>query len=342
MFFLVSILSEQPVQNLLIIKQFSRLGIKHILLTTTRIEAFGISKNLIFASGISNNDFNICVIDPADPSLIKIQLDSFRFDRNAKYLVNVTGGTKMMSQSVSAHFMHGFPKSRIVYLDINTGHLSELHPNPGLTSLPGRDTLSLGDFFSVHGYTRTHQQHRHKSPVQTRQLMADVIRRGGIGAMYKLKPPYEKHADLNDRTYYSGGWFEEWLWYAIKAALNLKDSEIMHGVKLYNHLSRKSDSDHELDVAFVYNGRLYIAECKAFMKYEGEKFNKTAFKLAGISRNLGYACKSIICISVQIPDTAMPHVEDLTKAIGVNGVISWNELSSDRSFTQALHKIVKH
>jgi hypothetical protein len=228
-----------------------------------------------------------------------------------------------------------------MYLDINSGNLSEIHPRPGISKLNVHKPLTLGDYFAVHGFKWTHQQHRHKSPNQTIELMKEVIRKGGLPGMKKLQPPYDQHEDLNTRAYFAGGWFEEWSWHMIKTTLKLPDKDIMHGVKLYKYGSRKTDSDHELDVAFVYQGRLYVAECKAFSKYEGEKFNKTAFKLAGISRNLGYACKSMICLCVKIPENAFPHIEDLTRAIRVNGVMSLKEMSSVESFREALDEILK-
>ena len=304
------------------------------------MEKAGIDENLRLAARIDEGCLTKRVIDPADPALIAAQLTSFQFDRSATYLVNVTGGTKMMSQSVITHFMEGYPDCRIVYLDINTGQLAEIYPHPGLSLLPEKGSLDLVDFFTVHGFAWTNETHLHKTPVQTRQLMSNVISKGGLSGMPKLRPPYERHQDLMDRKYYSGGWFEEWSWYAMKDALKLSDKDIMHGIKLYARNSRKIDADHELDVAFVYRGKLHVAECKAFTKYEGEKFNKTAFKLPGITRNLGQACVSIICLCVEIPGGAMPHIEDLSNAVRVRGVLSWPEIKSQDIFSEKLNLLI--
>ena len=340
MLHIVSILSDQPVPNLRLIKHFGGEGVRHIFLSTTKIEEAGIDENLRLAARIEQGSLTKRVIDPANPALIAAQLASFQFDRKATYLVNVTGGTKMMSQSVTVHFMNGYPDCRIVYLDINTGQLAEIYPDPGLSMLSGKGSLDLAAYFTVHGFTWTREEYLYKSPIQTRQLMSKVISKGGLSGMPKLRPPYERHPDLMDRKYYSGGWFEEWSWYAIKEALRLGDKDIMHSIKLYARNSRKLDADHELDVAFVYRGKLHVAECKAFTKYEGEKFNKTAFKLPGITRNLGQACVSLICLCVEIPENAIPHIEDLSKAVRVRGVLSWPEISCQNTFSDKLNQFV--
>ncbi len=113
------------------------------------MEKAGIDENLCLAAGINQVDLTKRVIDPANPALISDQLISFQFDRTATYLVNVTGGTKMMSQSVTAHFMNGYPYCRIVYLDINTGQLAEIHPKPNLSLLPDRGCFDLIDLLNV-------------------------------------------------------------------------------------------------------------------------------------------------------------------------------------------------
>jgi hypothetical protein len=47
------------------------------------------------AAGIEEDNVKIRLIDPADPAKISEQLESFGFDKQLNYIVNVTGGTKI-------------------------------------------------------------------------------------------------------------------------------------------------------------------------------------------------------------------------------------------------------
>ncbi len=63
--------------------------------------------------------------------------------------------------------------------------------------------------------------------------------------------------DKKETKYLSGDWFEEYVYFKIKAELNLNDDEIGTGYNLV-----KQNIPNEIDVIFVYQHRLYIIECK--------------------------------------------------------------------------------
>jgi hypothetical protein len=338
---IVSILSDQPVPNLRLIKHFGGAGVRHIFLTTTKVEKAGIDENLRLAAGIDKSSLMKRVIDPADPALIAAQLASFQFDRSATYLVNVTGGTKMMSQSVTAHFMEGYPDCRIVYLDINTGQLAEIYPHPGLSKLDNRSALQLADYFIVHGYEYKFNNQPIKSIDHTCGLMQEIILNGGPRHTILLQDTHKQYTNQLERTYYSGVWFEEWVCWQIRRSFQLNHDQILSGIKLYSRSSFKTASDHEIDIAFVKNDKLYVIECKVFMKYDSGKFNDAAFKLASISRNLGNACNPILVICVDIPGISFNHVSILKKLSRISGIISWKEIKSGQ-FIPSLNKILNY
>jgi hypothetical protein len=338
---ILSILSDQPVPNLRLIKHFGGEGVRHIFLSTTKIEEAGIDENLRLAARIEQGSLTKRIIDPANPALIAAQLDSFQFDRKATYLVNVTGGTKMMSQSVTAHFLSGYPDCRIVYLDINTGQLAEIYPQPGLSNLHNRSALNLAEYFIVQGYDYKFNSKPIKSFDHTCGLMQEIISNGGPRHTILLHDTHKQHTYHLERIYYSGIWFEEWVWWQIRKSFQLNQDEISSGIKLYSRSSFKTSSDHEIDIAFVNNDKLYVIECKVFMKYHSGKFNDAAFKLASISRNLGNACNPILTICVDIPGISIDHVSMLTKLSRISGIISWKEIKSGQ-FIQSLNKILNH
>lgn len=338
---IVSILSDQPVPNLRLIKHFGGNGVTHIFLSTTKVEEAGISENLRLAANIDPDQLTKRVIDPANPALISEQLASFQFDRTQTYLVNVTGGTKMMSQLVTNYFTKGFVSVRIVYLDINSGQLSEIYPEPGVSDLGIHSELTLVDYFTVHGYNYKFPEGLQKRIDFTADLMKSVISNGGPKNTPVLHETHTQYDDLSERNYFSGIWFEEWVWSQVRLILDLDEKNLQHGVKLYSRRSNKIGSDHEIDVAFIYRSKMYLLECKVFMKYDGKKLNEALFKIASISRNLGSACVPVLALCVEIPATARRHVDIISKLTRISGIISWKQISVD-NFSKSLKKIIDH
>lgn len=83
----------------------------------------------------------------------------------------------------------------------------------------------------------------------------------------------------NEVKFLTGEWFEQYVYYGVKSSFELDDDKIMTGVTLNKEVLDRGKKivedlltvddvqpispNNELDVIFMYNGRIYIIECKS-------------------------------------------------------------------------------
>lgn len=101
---------------------------KHVFITTAEMEGKHKSQTLMKTLGLNNDKVRSVIIDQNSPALILKQLMNQAFDKSAKYLVNITGGTKMMSQMTWLHFSK-YLDCQIYYWPVGEDYLEQLHPN---------------------------------------------------------------------------------------------------------------------------------------------------------------------------------------------------------------------
>jgi hypothetical protein len=106
----------------------------------------------------------------------------------------------------------------------------------------------------------------------------------------------QKADSVTDKQYYSGRWFEEFVYIFLKRELGLNKEQIALNMKL----SRKDDHkqhDNEYDVVFTMNNALYVIECKASLGSEKTlkaKIEKSLYKLGAVTRDFGLRVNSYI------------------------------------------------
>lgn len=96
-----------------------------------------------------------------------------------------------------------------------------------------------------------------------------------------------QHSELD---YLTGGWFEEYVYYLIKACVNPDD--IAFGVHIDG--CKEIRHNNELDVCFMKNNQLYVIECKSGIRSES-MFNEIVYKVSSLEEVLlGVSCTSFI------------------------------------------------
>lgn len=102
---IVSILSNHSVPNFLFIKEMEGQYDRHLFVTSPEIGLLGRKGQLIKALGITQQDVTIISVDGNDYlSAIATLTDKWQEDEDNNYIVNLTGGTKMMSLAVHDFF----------------------------------------------------------------------------------------------------------------------------------------------------------------------------------------------------------------------------------------------
>ena len=93
-------------------------------------------------------------------------------------------------------------------------------------------------------------------------------------------PEKEGYLQKGELEYLTGGWFEEYVYYFIKATLNPQD--IAMGVHISNNGLKH---DNELDVCFMKANKLYVIECKTGV-YSESLFNDIVYKVCALKEVL--------------------------------------------------------
>jgi len=129
----------------------------------------------------------------------------------------------------------------------------------------------------------------------------------------------EKGMNISKKTnYFSGVWFEEYIYNRIQRILDIEDPLININVKL-----RKNNelSENEYDVLFVYKNTLYVVECKSGSLHgfnNGKNsFQNIVYKITALKENFGLVPKMFLVMNADL--SAKIH-EDKRKRARTHGI----------------------
>lgn len=341
----ISILSDQLIPNVLFIKQMTHAGDNHIFLTTKKMEGDKKSEILAQTLQLPAINYKVIEIDANSPTLILNVLDSYEWPEGV-CIVNITGGTKMMSQMVYLHFSEK-EKTKIFYWPIGGKAIESLHPTIEAYPILHPVFLDLATYFKAHGYTYTSQTQLTKPFNMAQSLFTETVVGGSAGMVPSIMQAKEVFSDTDERVYYSGSWFEEWLFTFLKKELNLNEYAIGLNLKLKNiHSIRNTESDNEIDVAFVYKNRLYIWECKVYNQI-GDRSKKIAdpvYKISSISQSLGLQATSFVAILAAFGESQArkDFLKDITRVTRITKVFSMEDMADTNLFIIQVKKMIDY
>ncbi|HLS70189.1 MAG TPA: DUF1887 family CARF protein [Chitinophagaceae bacterium] len=339
---IVSVLSDQLVPNILFVRQLEESYDKHIFISTSQME--NKNKSSIFAGALKliKDDYKTLIVDPDDPLKIYQTLEKEKWDETAKYLVNITGGTKIMSQIVFSYFQK-FNATEIFYKPLNAKTLIQLYPNLKTLTIDKVYELSLEEYLFAHGYTFTASRELTQSITNAEYLYEQICFYGDASKVALIANAQDANYNKKDKPYLTGAWFEEWVYYTIKEALQLSNNQIAYNLKLKSRFSnRNTDSDNEIDVAFIYENNLYLIECKVYNKRQVDfsKISTAIYKISSIGQSMGLKATAwvAICASLGNSKQRMQAINYLCRMTRVNQVFSLKELRNKEEFITTLKK----
>ena len=93
--------------------------------------------------------------------------------------------------------------------------------------------------------------------------------------------------DRDKRAYYSGVWFEEYVYHTLKEILKLPATSMAMGVKLFRN-PYEPENDNEYDVMYIRSNTLHVIECKASAgRSKKANLDKYLYKLGAITKDFG-------------------------------------------------------
>lgn len=321
---LVSLVSEQTFINIIFIKEMLQAD-RYLFITTDAMERKGMTDSIIRVCQLNFEQTDRKTVK--SDSLVHIEerlneLNLAKLDQH--YIVNLTGGNKLMSIAVYEHFRN--LRADMYYKPIEHNGYLQCFPHGIGAIVPFRTCLTLTEFLNGYGINIKNPMHIHAPllPVEFTRSVFDnqLLEIEEIRCLIKYKQNYERDQNrnltsldlnnppldvpgiagflkttlhfpladpnrLNEREifYLVGGWFEEYIYQIVKEKYGLTDDYI--GLNVF---VEKNGVTNELDIVFVKDNDLHIIECK--LSLNKKIFEDALYKLVTVQRGTAYSLTS--------------------------------------------------
>jgi hypothetical protein len=339
---LVSLVSDQTIPNLELIKEFKAEVDKYLFFHSERT-----SRQADWLIEAASLDETIChkkEIDPFDVNAIQNTLQSYPFG-DEDYILNITGGTKPWI----IVFLEKFKDlgAEIYYLTGKPREYMKVFPRKGQSNLRLNGNITLSEYLIANGFSvKPGMLHKDQEqadrffwkftsePVENFIWFIEYFRplrnSKKIIEFNNLDLPFQQLLNeldykveddkLNkyDFKYLSGDWLEEWTYYKVKEEFGLNEDEISTGSYI-----TKEQTPNEMDVMFLLNHQLYIIECKTAVKENLKQpdgslklktiLSETIYKSEALRSKLGlFANSSILTLSEMLDENMNPTQSFIT------------------------------
>ncbi|MBF0240244.1 MAG: DUF1887 family protein [SAR324 cluster bacterium] len=321
---LVSLVSDQTLPNLLLIQEFGDID-QYWMISTEKMERQGRSDWIIRASGKPDTLFRkiIVIEDSLQDIAEKLKVEITASDIH--FLINLTGGTKIMSLGVYA-FFNQLPHHQFYYIPGGRNDVLDLAGTAKQQHISY--SASVGDFLAVYGIQTSssgtsvlhtpdytceflkHYQHlgeddfkilnQLRTKRKQNRLTVNTIP-GLSECLKRMNYPVENDQLLRaDIRYLTGDWFEEYVYAACQSVLQLPASHIAMGIEIKREKTVSGDEvPNEFDVIFTRNNKLYVIECKTsiFSRHVEAGINildETLYKLGALKQDFGLYPQSFV------------------------------------------------
>lgn len=264
---LISLVSDQTIPNVQLFKEFQDKITDMVFITTDDMKVKNTQSWILDACKAIRKDLsercsvsNITV-DKHDYGKIIHELTKAFPARNNTYgkiILNITGGTKMISLAVFEFFKANFPDTEVYYIG-EKGVYYRLFPDPEEMTLS--KAINLKEYLTAYGFTIFDREGISGIPFETTCNLLDryneitskygetlnglrkrrnskkmaINEEENIPRMLEsigLIPKENGYLQNSEIKYLTGGWFEEYIYYSIKKELNLDDNNILTGITL--------------------------------------------------------------------------------------------------------------
>lgn len=320
---LVSVISDQTIPNVLVIKDLQGSYDDLLFITTEYVEKKGLDRWVELGCGIKENSVARIKVVEDDLNDIRNKLKSLDLE-NTQYVVNMSGGTKVMTIGVYEFFSTN--SNRIIYVPIGKNVISEVYPYSSAVQMPIKYRLNLMEYLLSYGLYYQSDESLTYDGEYTLKFFEQFKKKNFYFFGEKKIIDSHSHVEKKDKVYYSGKWFEEFVYIKLKRELDVEESAIALGVKLFRDTA-DLQHDNEYDVVFVYENELYVIECKASMGSKDtlkDNLDSFMYKLAAITRDFGLRVHSSIHTLTNIEKNAgnkFSGIQKKSKILGIKNVL---------------------
>lgn len=299
---LISLVSDQTIPNVQIIKEFGNSETDYKFLLTKGMQRKGIVQWIVDATQIK--DFQDIFVDEYSVADIENELQKINYSEYSRIIVNLTGGTKMMVLSVFDFFRN--KQNTEMYYVTGIGNAYQKIVDRGCEQKVFSCSISLEEYLKSYGFSIKKAQPSGVSLEQTEKIYNHYIngdfsrytdslnflreRRGKVITdtdfviikdfleTIEYYPAKEGTLSKLETKYLTGEWFEEYIGAKIKCDLELTDNQILVGTQIRKDVPLRQELNsvptllgleekeegpgNEMDVMFVKDNRFYVIECK--------------------------------------------------------------------------------
>jgi len=295
---LISLVSDHTIPNVQLIKEFENHVDIFLFITSEKMEEENENRTdwMIHALQLPHEKTERLIVNPHDLYEIENKFESHEFNSKDEYHINLTGGTKLMALA-AMNFFRNLPNVHFYYVQKGSSSYQQVYPRNERAKKKFNYRVTLYEYLNAYGLKIESKESIHKPVKKTEKLMHKVL---WENANVRKLPEIKSAKDYKlseDKKYYSGGWFEEYVFNSIKNHFGLKNKEIGMGVKLQNTMTR-----NEYDVVFVKNNIIYVLECKAYFGYSKlkAKIEKDLYKLSALDDDFGLDARSIYITTIDL------------------------------------------
>ncbi len=317
---LISLVSDQTIPNLLLIKELSFID-RYILISTDKMERQGKSDWIINASGIPEENYSKIIVTEDSLRNIETALNKIDFDDNDEFYVNLTCGTKIMSIGVYNFFRN--KRSEIYYIPIGKNIYRKIFPEVKQREMPIEYRTDVIEYLKAYGidilnpkkvnalaiepaYTQKFYKFFLNSDASELELLnklrsyrnckkISIQEINGLKQyLSNIKFPQSNQDTLTKKEikYLTGEWFEEYVYSWVQNIRKIKANEIAISIQI-----RRQSVQNEFDVMYTSDNALHVIECKSSIYDPGSERNildESLYKLAALKRDFGLFVKSSI------------------------------------------------
>ena len=286
---LVSLVSDQTIPNVQLINELKATVDHYLFISTKGMEQKGVRNWIIEACDLlAEKLLPFVEVQQFSFDDIEQKLDLIDFDEYQKVIVNLTGGTKVMTLASFDYFKE--IGADIYYLTGSDDGLIKLAPGRKKRSEKLNSKIDVIQYLKSYGFAITETTQSSINSEYTERLFNYFV--GGVLIPFKevlncLRKYRKKGVKIIkidqldsfltaiefqnsisgqlteiETKYLTGEWFEEYVAHKLKVELELSNNEIKTGLVITKTNKNGDMVPNEMDVVFTWKNKIYTIECK--------------------------------------------------------------------------------
>ncbi len=322
----VVLISDQTIPNVVYLKEIREKWDKVLFITTEGMEKK--QKSETIAKALDNCPFDKIVVDENMIFDVTQKLENYFSENNYdKAFVNITGGTKIMSLGTYMFFKDKSFVENIVYLPIGKTTYKQLYPmgkDGKAKDIPLSYRMSIEEYIEALGLkieqrgnivnkeltlkifdvfsdkywifneiTQILREYRTSDGPKKLSKSEDIEKvKSFLEVLGFDSNRFDFKSNRKWIDYFSGGWFEEYIYLKISDLKGKCFDDVVFNFKL-KPKNEEVEKDNEFDLIFIRDNKLGIIECKTG-NMENRDITNVFYKVAYLNRTFGLSAESYI------------------------------------------------